>query len=144
VGRGERRRAGHAHKEAVFALTFSPDGKTLVSAAGDRQIKLWDVATRAEVARLEGHKDPISSLAFTPDGKLLVAGAGGVRANPGHSGEIKVWDVAGRRVAAELRGHTNGVTAVSVSPDGRSAASASMDNTLRLWDLTQLKVGAAD
>jgi WD40 repeat protein len=127
-----------AHKGVVFALAFSPDGKTLASGGGDRQIRLWDVATRAERATLSGHVDAISSLAFTPDGKLLVAGAGGVRNGTGRSGELKVWDVAGRRVAAELRGHTNGVTAVSLAPDGRTLVSASLDNTLRLWDLTRV------
>ena len=32
-----------AHKDAIYALAFSPDGKTLATAGYDRLIHLWDV-----------------------------------------------------------------------------------------------------
>ncbi len=81
---------------AVTALAFSPDGKTLASAGsvgiapklghGLFVIKLWDVASRAVVADLEGPSHRISSIAFAPDGRRFAAGSA--------DGTVRLWDVA--------------------------------------------------
>src|SRR5262249_19069466 len=38
-------------------VAWHPDGKTLGAVGGDSVIRLWDVATGKEVAKLEGHKN---------------------------------------------------------------------------------------
>src|SRR5260370_41957627 len=43
------------HGDAVWSVTFSPDGKTLASVSSDETIKLWDVTTGKERASLRGH-----------------------------------------------------------------------------------------
>ena len=75
---------GHGDSKAT-ALTFSPDGRRLVSAGGTQgpppfrqptpgggTIKLWDMVTRQELYAF-AHADVVRSLAFTPDGGRLVA-----------------------------------------------------------------------
>ena len=76
-----------ASKQYLTALAFSPDGKTLASAAGygESDIRLWDVATGKEIGRLEGHKAWVGSLVFWPDGKKLASSSA--------DQTIRTWDV---------------------------------------------------
>lgn len=70
------RRYLHAHKDYVWSVVFSPDGKTLVSGSGDMTIRLWDVATgQPWGASLAGHQGRVHSVAFSPDGKTLASGS---------------------------------------------------------------------
>jgi WD40 repeat protein len=64
-----------ATKAPCAALTFSPDGKTLVSGgwSSDPSIRLWNVATGKLQRRLEGHRGAIRCLAFAPDGRRLAS-----------------------------------------------------------------------
>ena len=57
------------HHRYVRAIAFSPDGKQLVSASGDRTIRLWDAATGEQVKQLEGHSDKVNDVVFCPDGQ---------------------------------------------------------------------------
>ena len=73
----------HGHAGPIQCMTFSPDGKRLVTGSEDRTVKLWDVATRQEVATLKGHMETVSSVKFSSDGKIL--------ATVGNDHIVKVW-----------------------------------------------------
>ncbi len=56
----------------ILGLCFTPDGKTLASAEGDRNVRLWNVATREIALELKGHIGAVSiDISFSPDGKYL-------------------------------------------------------------------------
>jgi WD40 repeat protein len=46
-----------------------------------------------------------------------------------------VWDLDSGQPLATLTGHESSVLSVAVTTDGRRAVSASLDRTLRVWDL---------
>ncbi|CEL57547.1 F-box/WD repeat-containing protein pof11 OS=Schizosaccharomyces pombe (strain 972 / ATCC 24843) GN=pof11 PE=1 SV=2 [Rhizoctonia solani AG-1 IB] len=56
-----------SHRAAVNALSLSPDGLFVISASGDRSIRIWDTVTGKIVASLEGwHSRGIASIDFHP------------------------------------------------------------------------------
>jgi WD40 repeat protein len=64
----------HGHPNAVSAVTFSPDGRRLVSAGEDPWIRLWEPVTGQEVLRLDSrHLDCVNDVAFSPDGTRLAS-----------------------------------------------------------------------
>jgi hypothetical protein len=116
------------HRDAVYAMTFAPDGKTLATAGYDRVIHLWDTADEPKPEprlTLKDHSDAIYGLSFHPDGKLL-ASAGADRA-------VKVWDVATGKRLYTLGDPTDWVYAVAWAPDGNHLAAAGVDRSVRVW-----------
>jgi serine/threonine protein kinase/WD40 repeat protein len=68
----------------ILAMAISPDGKTLVSASGNGEIEMWQVATSSSLGVLDRVHQPTHALAFSPDGQRLAAAL--------HDGSIRIWN----------------------------------------------------
>jgi Tol biopolymer transport system component len=123
------------HASDIYAVAFSPDGKTLASGSGDGTVKLWEVATGKERATLKGHTNLVWAVAFSPDGKTL--------ASANYDRTVKLWEVATGKERATLRGHTSFVWSVAFSPDGKTLASGSSDGSVKLWEVVTARERAS-
>jgi WD40 repeat protein len=135
IGKGEDRRlvTGHGQKSnfsgyGVSALAFSPDGKLLITAGRDGDVKIWDAATSKEVRTIaKAYPGWIETLAVTPDGKSLACA--------GQDGIIRHWNLTTGAALDAVDGHGGRVSGVSVTPDGAVAVTSCADRRLCLWDL---------
>jgi serine/threonine protein kinase len=125
---GDERVSFTGYSLGIRALAFSPDSQTLASAGtGDKDVKLWKVATHEPLATLAGRENGFQNVAFSPDGTLLAAGC--------RDGFVLIWDVHSAQTLASLQAHKGPVFALAFSPDGHSLATAGEDRLCKLWDL---------
>ena len=125
------------HRDRVWSVTFSPDGKFLASGSWDNTVKVWEVGSWREVATLKGHEDRVYSVTFSPDGKFLASGSDDKTVKVWRDKKVKVWKVGigSWRGVATLKGHEDRVWSVTFSPDGKFLASGSYDNTVKVWEV---------
>ena len=119
--------------EGVYASALSRDGSTALIGTGGivRAFGLGD--GRKRQIRTGGNE--CHHIALTPDGKRAVLD------RSSEEGTLLIWDFRGRSTPPRpLTGHSEMVSALCITPDGRRAASAGLDNTIRVWDL----VGACE
>ncbi|MGH7260664.1 MAG: WD40 repeat domain-containing protein, partial [Nitrospiraceae bacterium] len=110
----------------IGAMTFTPDGKILVTGSRDTTIKFFEMPQLTELRMLKGHSGWVRALAMSPDGTVLVSGS--------DDQTIKMWEIATGRLFRTLKGHAGAVRGLAFSPDGLRLASASWDRTVKLWE----------
>lgn len=113
------------HQKLVNHVSFSPDGRHVVSSSFDNSIKLWDGIKGTFIGTFRGHVAPVYQTAWSPDSRLLVSCS--------KDTTLKVWDVRTRKLSVDLPGHADEVYAVDWSVDGKRVASGGKDKMVRIW-----------
>ena len=83
------------------------------------------------------HCDTISSIIFNPNQYLLIFYFRKQLITGSLDNNLLLWNLVNKyEKPIKLQGHTKGVNDVSISPNGLLIASASSDETIRIWDNT--------
>ncbi|XP_042295517.1 WD repeat-containing protein 62 isoform X2 [Sceloporus undulatus] len=110
--KNKQRHIFNTSRKNVSALSFSPDGKYIVTGENGHRpaVRVWDVEERTQVSELYGHKHGVACVAFSPNMKYLVS------VGYPHDMIVNVWDwkkdglIASNKVSCK-------VIAVSFSED---------------------------
>ena len=123
----------------VFAVAFTPDGKSLIGAGDSSReitqpaggVNFWDVAT-GKLRRYESGAGRVQSVAVAPDGKTIAGGSGPWRDFPNQtwrdfmdpkkrvSGEIRLWDTATGKLLWMVDGELGSVRCLAFAPNGKT------------------------
>ena len=115
------------HNNAVFRVSFSPNGRWILTASIDGSARTWDTATGTPISPSMIHDGSLNHATFSPDGALV--------ATAGSDNIARVWNAnTGEPVTAPLR-HLGEVTHVAFDPNGRSIITASEDQIARIYKL---------
>ncbi|HEY7313717.1 MAG TPA: sigma-70 family RNA polymerase sigma factor [Gemmataceae bacterium] len=122
----------------IRAVTFTPDGKRLVTGGPDRFVRIWDVKTGEELRRFALESGPAASLTLSRDGKKLAV----VVNQDGNA--IRVLDLTSGETGATADGHFGPIVQAALTPDGRTAVTSGPDgrrhgtigplNYVHVWD----------
>ncbi|PJF29146.1 MAG: hypothetical protein CUN52_09855 [Phototrophicales bacterium] len=126
------------HDDWVREVKANTPGTLIVSASKDMSVKLWDALDGGLYGSIDAHWLGSDTVAISPDSSLIATG--------GRDNVVRLWylhqifsdtSATKEQTVATLYGHEKPVLSLAFNPAGTLLASASGDNTVRLWQVDE-------
>ncbi|KAI1315422.1 pre-mRNA-splicing factor prp46 [Mortierella claussenii] len=115
------------HQGWVRSVAVEPGNNWFATGAGDRIIKIWDLASGRLKLSLTGHIGQVRGLAVSPRHPYLFSA--------GDDKMVKCWDLETNKVIRHYHGHLSGVYALALHPTLDVLVTSGRDATARVWDM---------
>jgi WD40 repeat protein len=122
--------------------SISPDGRTVATVVGFRNLSFWNAVTGLKIADTDGHVSVdrterrelaiINGSSFSPDSQRFVTSS--------QDRTARIWSSQTGKIVLILAGHTDLVGDAEFSADGLFVVTASEDRTARIWNAQTGKV----
>ncbi|KIK34470.1 hypothetical protein CY34DRAFT_786366 [Suillus luteus UH-Slu-Lm8-n1] len=122
------------HGNWIASISYFPDGQRMISGSDDKTTREWDVKTGKEIEEARDVREgSVYAVGVSKNGRWIATG--------GDRAELKVCEVE-TGIVKKFKGHTNVITCIDISADNMWLASASFDETARIWNLDTGKLVA--
>lgn len=115
------------HLGWVRCVAVDPHNQWFATGAGDRMIKIWDMASGELKLTLTGHISTVRGLA--------VSGRHPYMFSAGEDKLVKCWDLETNKVVRQYYGHLSGIYSLSLHPTLDVVVTAGRDASARVWDI---------
>jgi serine/threonine protein kinase len=115
------------HKEYVFLVAFTPDGSRLISASGDKTVRVWNVSSTQQEKQTQIGTD---ELIITIDPKQMRTAIFSQS-----SGQVRIRSINDSAVMSSFDNRHAEITCGAFSPNGETLALGSGDGYVRLWSI---------
>ncbi|KAL3685326.1 hypothetical protein R1sor_003348 [Riccia sorocarpa] len=119
-------------REKITSASFNDTGNWLAFGCSKLgQLLVWEWRSETYVLKQQGHYFDVNCVAYSPDSQLLATGA--------DDNKLKVWNTSTGFCFVTFTEHTNAITAVLFLSGNRAVVSASLDGTVRAFDLMRYR-----
>lgn len=115
------------HNDIIRDITYSPDGKRILTASNDKTIKEWDIETQKLVSNYSGHRDGVNTVSYSKNGLKIISSS--------EDQTIRIWDNGKNDLEQVLMGHKGWIMSALFSSNGKKILTSSFDNTIKIWDV---------
>jgi WD40 repeat protein len=124
---GRRLEVKRLSDDKLRTLSISNDGTELAIGGDDRIVRVLDAQSLEVVSEFDGTPGLVRRARFINDDKNLLVCYNG-------KDNVRAWDVS-TGMSTSFIGHNASVFDLKISADGKTAVTAGLDNSIRLWDV---------